>query len=202
MRSELLMIIIAHRVNTIVELVTVPPQYGVEIDIRHDNRTGRLYLNHDPERGDDLEEYLKHFKHLFLIFNVKECGVEDRCITLAAQYGIPKENYFILDAEFPWIYRALNQGVGEVAIRYSEAEAIEQALLHKGHAHWLWIDTNTKLPLDADVVEKIRGYKTCLVSPDRWGRPQDIPAYRAQMEDLRFELDAVMVGQEYIHQWE
>ena len=200
------MLIIEHRVNTIKGLEGVPPEHGVEIDVRHDNRTGGLYLNHDTGTGDDLEEYLKHFHHAFVIFNIKEAGTEKRCIDLAARYGIPKEHYFLLDVEFPYLYRASRkEGVREIAVRYSEAEPIEMTLAQKGFVDWAWIDVNTLLPLDADIVGKLKDFKTCLVSPDRW-RPDaasvEIPAYRARMAELGFSPDAVMVGKEYIHLWE
>lgn len=194
--------IICHRINTIEKLKTIPEKYGVEIDVRHDNRTGRLYLNHDPGEGDDLEEYLKNFKHAFIIFNIKETGTEKRCIELAKKQGISNNKYFLLDVEFPFIYKATREGIKEIAIRYSEDEVIEQALKHKGKADWVWIDTNTVLPIDGVIVEKLNGFKTCLVCPERWGRPQDIHNYVEQMKKLNFKLDAVMTAVQYAEQWE
>lgn len=194
------MIKIIHRINTIEGLGVIDPRYGVEIDVRHDNRSGKLYLNHDPGTGDDLDAYLKHFKHRFIIFNVKEAGIENRCIELAKKYKIPKSKYFLLDVEFPYLYRASRkEGVREIAVRYSEAEPIEMTLAQKGFVDWVWIDTNTKLPLSSITVKKMKGFKTCLVSPDRWGRPQDIESYLARIKKLGFKLDAIMVGKEYIH---
>ena len=67
---------------------------------------------------------------------------------------------------------------------------------------WVWIDTNTKLPLDRETIRDLAGFKTCLVSPDRWGRPQDIADYRTQLDDLGFKLDAVMCAYENIPDWE
>ncbi len=200
-------LIIAHRVNTIEGLKKVPEKYGVEIDVRHDPSTDTLYLNHDPAKKGvgyaDLDEYLENFHHAFVIFNVKEAGIEQRCIDLAAKYGIPKPNYFLLDVEFPYLYRASRkEGVREIAVRYSEAEPIEMALAQKGLVDWVWIDTNIVLPIDADVKQQLAGFKTALVSPDRWGRPNNIPAYRGTIEKLGFPLTAVMVGLEFAHLWE
>jgi hypothetical protein len=211
--------IICHRINTIEQLKTIPTKYGVEIDVRHDNRTGKLYLNHDPGTGDDLEEYMNHFKHAFIIFNIKEAGTEQRCIDLAAKHNVPKANYFLLDVEFPYIYRASGFAkrrqilsndpaldktklVREIAVRYSEAEPIAQTLALKGLVDWIWIDVNTCLPLDRDTIAHFRGMKTCLVCPERWGRPQDIPAFIEQMKELHFQLDAVMTNIKYVDQWE
>lgn len=200
-------LIIAHRVNTIDELEKIPPQYGVEIDVRHDRATNTLYLNHEPGEPNktyaNLSEYLANFHHAFVIFNVKEAGIEQRCIELAAKYGISKSNYFLLDIEFPYLYRASRkENVREIAVRYSEAEPIEMALGQKGLVDWVWIDTNTCLPLDVNVKQKLTGFKICLVSPDRWGRPKDISVYRRKIKELGFPLTAVMTGLEFIHLWE
>ena len=195
------MLIIEHRVNSLAGLIAVPPEHGVEIDVRHDNRTDGLYLNHNPGAGETLEEYLKQFRHAFVILNIKEAGIEQRCIDLAAQYGLRKEQYFLLDVEFPYLYAASRAGVREIAICYSEDEPIEQALRYQGKVDWVWIDTMTRLPLDEEIVRKLRGFKTCLVSPDRWGRPEDIKPYQEKIKELGFRLDAVMVGKAYAHLW-
>lgn len=200
-------IVIAHRINKISALANVPQKYGVEIDVRHDKASNSLYLSHDVgvQEGvyDNLEDYLKHFNHRFVIFDIKEAGIEDRCIALASQFGIPKNNYFLLDVEFPYLYRASRkEGVKEIAVRYSEAEPVEFSLAQKGFVDWVWIDTNTKLPLDMATKEKLAGFKTALASPDRWGRMEDITAYRETLDALDFKLDAVMCGLEYCHLWE
>lgn len=196
------MLIIEHRVNHISELIAVPKAHGVEIDVRHDNRTGQLYLNHDPGAGEILEEYLTGFRHAFIIFNIKETGIEQRCIDLAARFRIEKSRYFLLDVEHPYLYRASRAGVREVAVRYSEDEPIEQALLYKGKVDWVWIDTNTTLPLDRGIIAQLAGFKTCLVSPEPWGRPQDIAVYQTKMKELNFFPDAVMTKKQYISLWE
>jgi len=205
------MLIIEHRVNSIAGLKDVPPEHGVEIDVRYDNRTGRLYLNHNPGVGDDLEEYLKKFKHAFVVVNIKEAGIEKHCVELAAQYGVGPEKYFLLDVEFPFLYaatrgtRADKFKTSAIAVRYSEAEPIEMTLAEKGLVDWVWIDTNTILPIDEKSAPLLMQFKTCLVSPDRW-RPDkaavEIPAYRAQIAKLGFRLDAVMTGKENVHLWE
>lgn len=201
------MTIVAHRINTIEELKTVPTQYGVEIDVRHNPANDSLYLSHDVavlgKTYDTLEEYLKYFKHRFVIFNIKEAGIEARCIALAEQFGIPKTNYFLLDVEFPYLYRASRKESGrEIAVRYSEAEPIELTLAQRGFVNWVWIDTNTKLPIDATVKNQLAGFKTALVSPDRWGRPEDISVYRKALDAMDFKLDVVMCGLSDCAKWE
>lgn len=191
--------IIIHRVNTIDRLKTINPQYGVELDIRADGE--RLILNHEPfKSGEDFEEYLKNYHHALAVWNIKEVGIEQRVIDLAKKYHV--SNYFLLDVEFPYLYRASRAGVRDIAVRYSEDESIDTVLKYKGKVDWVWIDTNTRLPLDAKVVEQLAGFKTCLVCPERWGRPQDISTYIEQLHQINFKLDAVMTAEPFVQQWE
>ena len=79
--------IIIHRVNTLKHLAQVPPEYGVEIDVRAHGK--RIILNHEPyETGVDLEKYLTHFNHAFIIFNIKDSGIENDVIALAKKHNI------------------------------------------------------------------------------------------------------------------
>jgi hypothetical protein len=196
------MIIIAHRVNKIKDLQSLPTKYGVEIDVRCMEKN--LILNHEPhETGDLLEEYLKHYKHAFIIFNIKEAGIEAEVIELAKKYKIPQDKYFLLDVEYPFIYKATRKmNFKSIAVRYSEAEPIEFTLAHKGMLDWVWIDTNSVLPLDNTIISQLKSFKTALVCPERWGRPQDIKPYIEKMKALKFKPDAVMTAIKYAEQWE
>lgn len=201
------MIIIAHRINTIKELKDIPKEYGVEIDVR--GYGSKMVLTHDPvnESGkyDELEEYLQNYDHSFIVFNMKEAGYEQKVIDLATKYGI--KDYFLLDVEFPYLYAATRKhGIRKIAVRYSEAEPIEAVEDQKdieGYPllDWVWIDTNTKLPLNEQIVYRLKGFKTCLVCPERWGRPQDIENYIKRIKELGFELDAVMTNIKYAQNW-
>lgn len=201
------MLIIRHRINTIRELESVPPRHGVEIDVR--GHRGELYLGHDPicnpSQHDRLEEYLRQYHHAFVVFNVKEAGYEREIEDLAAARQI--ECYFLLDISPPFIFEATrNRGFRKLALRFSEIEPIEavEAHMREGEAlcDWVWIDTFTKLPLNAHVVQQLKPFKTCLVCPERWGRPGDIAAYRRAMARLKFNLDAVMTAALCVDQWE
>ena len=201
------MIIICHRINTIEELKKIPKEYGVEIDIR--GYGSKLVLTHEPinEQGryDELEEYLQNYDHRFIIFNLKEAGYEQRVIDLAEKYGV--KDYFLLDVEFPYLYAATRKlGIRKIAVRYSEAEPIEavEAQINdfqEPMLDWVWIDTNTKLPLNQDIVRRLSKFKTCLVCPERWGRPEDIGPYIQRMKELGFRLDAVMTNIKYVDIW-
>jgi hypothetical protein len=107
-----------------------------------------------------------------------------------------------LDVEFPYIYRASRAGERAIAIRYSEDEPIELVNNYASKVDWVWIDTNTILPLNPVIVRQLKGMKTCLVCPERWGRPNDILAYRQNMKALNFTPTAVMTHKEVVHKWE
>ncbi|MBY0309584.1 hypothetical protein K2Q16_00325 [Patescibacteria group bacterium] len=207
--------IYAHRVNTLEKLAKVPKHFGVEIDIR--GMGDQMFLNHDPLKTGveylSFEYFLKEYVRLGIqggiIFNTKEAGYEARILELAHQHLDPVSLgwSYLLDVEFPYLYRATRkEGVRAMAVRYSEAEPIEavEAQVVDGTPllDWVWIDTNTKMPLDADIVRRLAGFKTCLVCPERWGRPDDIQNYIAHMKVLHFAPTAVMTSLEEAHQWE
>ena len=205
--------IIRHRINTIADLETVDVNQGVELDLR--GYGDKLFMNHDPleaekvEAGEytDFEEYLKHWKHKGpMVLNIKEMGYENKIIALMEKYGV--KDYFFQDAEYPYIYRATRkEGMRKVSIRFSEAEPIEyvQAQIDENGEpllDWVWIDTNTRLPITLQDVATLKKFRTCLVCPERWGRPEDIPKFIQQLKDLNFTLDAVMTAKDYVKQWE
>lgn len=191
--------IIIHRINTIKQLKEIPDKYGVEVDIREHN--GKLILNHEAfGRGDFLEDYLKKYHHKTLICNIKEAGIEQAVLDLMKKYEV--KNYFLLDVEFPYLYKAARNGIRNIAVRYSEDESIETVLKYKGLVNWVWIDTNTKLPLTRKIINQLSGFKTCAVCPERWGRPGDILAYRKKMKHLEFVPTAVMTSLKYAINWE
>ena len=206
-RRTLLQIII-HRINTLDELGKVPSKLGVEVDVR--GHGDKLLLSHDPiisgKSYCELEEYLSCYQHEFIIFNMKEAGYETRVLELARKYKIT--NYFLLDVEFPYLYNATrNLNIRNIAVRYSEAEPIESVTLQRDEngkplCDWVWIDTNTKLPLDPSVISKLKGFKTCLVCPERWGRARDILKYKKMMKSLDFLPSAVMTSLERSSEWQ
>ena len=191
--------IIIHRVNTIKGLKQVQPQFGTEIDIRAWG--SELILNHEPFlSGEKLEDYIDEYQHGTLILNIKEAGIEDEVLRLVRLRPQIK-SYFLLDIEFPYLYRASRQGERSIAIRFSEDESIELAKKYTEKIDWVWIDTNTQLPLDKTSVPILNMFKKCLVCPERWGRPSDIGNYKKIMYSLDFKIDAVMTSNKYIGLW-
>ncbi|MAF25981.1 hypothetical protein CL634_10485 [bacterium] len=158
------MLIINHQINTIEGLQKTPPEFGVEIDIRA--YQDRLVLHHEPfVEGEDLEEFLKHYNHAFIIFNVKCEGIEKEVIRLAEKYGI--ENYFLLDVTPPFMFKLINQGISKLAARFSEFESIETCLNLKGKVEWVFIDNLTHLPVENNAFQRLKEhFKLCIVSPE------------------------------------
>ncbi len=202
--------IIYHRINTIEALIDVPVKYGVEIDLR--GYGSRILMNHDILEDDKISEYtafedfLKNWKHALMVINIKEMGYEKKIIELLKKYNI--ENYFFQDEEFPFIYRATRiEKMRKVSIRFSEAEPIEGVIAQLDEKSnplmdWVWIDTNTRLPITLEDVSILKKFKTCLVCPERWGRPEDIRKYIEKLKELDLKLDAVMTGKDYVKIWE
>lgn len=190
--------IVIHRINKIQELKAIPEKYGCEIDIRASGSS--LILNHNPyESGDLLVDYLDNYKNGLLVLNIKEAGIEQDVLNEVRKRNI--SNFFLLDVEFPYLYRASRQGERAIAVRYSEDESIDVVKKYKEMVDWVWIDTNTKLPLDSESIDELKFMKTCLVCPERWGRISDIIPYQEQMHILNFKCDAVMTSLKLVQNW-
>ena len=191
--------IVAHRINLINELLGVPMKYGCEIDIR--SQDSKLILNHEPYlSGDNLIDYLDNYKHGLLVLNIKEAGIENDVLQLVRERNIP--SFFLLDVEFPYLYRASRLGERAIAVRFSEDEPIELVYNYQKLVDWVWVDTNTKLPIDSNNILVLSSMQTCLVCPERWGRDNDIIPYRQSMKSLGFNPNAVMTNLKYTHLWE
>lgn len=191
--------IIIHRVNSIKELKNTQSEFGTEIDIRAWGSS--LILNHEPFfSGEKLEDYLDEYNNGTLILNIKEAGIEDEVFRLVRQRNQIK-NYFLLDIEFPYLHQASRKGEREIAIRFSEDESIELAKNYVDKIDWVWIDTNTQLPIDETNIHILNRFKKCLVCPDRWGRPLDIVNYKIFMDKLDFKINAVMTDKKCVKFW-
>lgn len=179
-------------------MIDIPEHFGTEIDIR--SYGSSLILHHEPGlTGDRLEDYLDAYKHGTLVLNIKEAGVENDVLNMVKDRGI--SSYFLLDVEMPFVYRASQEGIREVAIRYSEYEPIELAEHFSGVFDWVWIDTVTHLPITPETMSTLAPYRSCLVCPERWGRPEDIGAYITQMKKAHFLPNAVMTAKANVDQW-
>ena len=190
--------IIIHRVNTIEKLKMVPHDFGCEIDVRSNGK--EIILNHDAmQDGCSFENFLNFYNHGPLVVHIKESGIEDFIIKELNKHNI--SNYFLLDCEFPYIYKKVRENFKKLAIRFSEDEPIHQLEKYKNLVDWVWIDTNTVLPINNENAKLLSKLKSCLVCPERWNRPQDIILYKNELLKMKFECNAVMTSLKYANLW-
>lgn len=187
--------IIAHRRNDVAALRNTPTAFGVEVDIR--SRGPDLIIHHDPfVDGEDFTVWLQGYAHGTLILNVKEEGLETRLLALMAEHAI--ERFFFLDQSMPFLIRTARGGERRCAVRVSEYESIETALLLAPMIDWVWVDCFNRFPLDRADADRLAqaGLRLCLVSPELQGRdPATIAELRDHLRALGIAADAVCTKQ-------
>ena len=197
------MIYIHHRINKAEQLEKIPPQNGIELDVRYHNND--LILHHEPFHHHDhpsekLGDLLKQWKYKGpIILNVKTEGIEKACIDLMNTHNI--QNWFFLDLSIPSLVKYAQYAVDKeitgfstanLAIRFSEYEPIEHTLAFAGKAQWIWVDCFTHLPINQELYKKLKdsGYKICLASPELQKHPtSQIEIFKKQIKE--FDIDAV-----------
>lgn len=180
------MIKIIHRVNESQKLISIPINYGVEIDLRDSDHD--IIVTHDPfSKGETLENYLKSFKHNTIILNVKSEGIEEKTLEILKKYNI--ESYFFLDLSFPALIKLAQRGEKKIAFRYSEYEGLETILNLKGMVEWVWVDCFNKFPLDNKTYRILKkDFKLCLVSPELQGHSIDkINIFKELIKEMPFD---------------
>ena len=157
--------IIAHRINSINKLKNLNYNFGVEVDIRANEKD--LIIGHDPFSDYiNFKDWLLFYNHGTLILNVKENGLEEELIK--TMHYFKKDNFFILDQSFPYIVNTIKAGEKRCAVRLSEYESINTVLSLKDKLDWVWIDFFTKFPVDYEIYKtlKTNNFKLCFVSPE------------------------------------
>lgn len=184
--------LIAHRRNTLNELLATPTKYGVEVDIR--SYRDKLVIHHDPFiQGESFDSWITAYQHGTLILNVKEEGLEARLVEMMRSKGI--EDYFFLDQSFPFLIKWSEAGEHRCAVRVSEFESIETAMTLAGKIDWAWVDCFSHFPLSREDARRLKdsGLRLCLVSPELQGRnaKSEIPALAALLKEHGIQADAV-----------
>lgn len=194
------MIFINHRINTIKQLKSVPPENGVELDVRYHNND--LILQHDPFNHQNnfpekFDDFLMEWSHDGpLIINVKTEGIEEKCISMMEHYEIRK--WFFLDISMPYMVRysllAKQKDTmlspDNLAVRFSEYEPIEYALSFSGRARWIWVDCFKELPLNEEIYQKLKefDFKICIVSPELQNQSlENISSFKKIIKDMEIE---------------
>ncbi len=191
---------IAHRINTVQELQSVPTHFGVEVDLR--DRGNQLILQHDPFKdGERFSDFLKYYRHQTLILNIKSEQIEWETLKLLKKFKIKK--YFFLDSSVPMMVRLIKEGERNIAVRFSEYEHIDTVLAFAKKVRWVWVDCFRHLPIDRNIYKTLKkaGFKLCLVSPELQGRVKDIPAYNKFLIKEGIKFDAVCAKLYTVVQW-
>ena len=163
------MLIIEHRKNTISDLIETPINHGVEIDIRSNGN--ELILAHDPFcNGELFSNWLKSYKHAFLILNVKEEGLEEKILYLMHKHAI--NNFFFLDQSFPFLIKTTSKGERRSAVRFSEYESVETVFNVSSKLDWVWLDSFNEFILNSNDIKFFQkmNCNLCIVSPELQGR--------------------------------
>jgi hypothetical protein len=186
------MIVIQHRVNQIDLLQRTPKHLGVEVDVR--SNLEELYLSHDPfVEGASFTEFLDHFDHSFIVLNLKEEGLEGRCVELLLSRGIG--NYFFLDQSMPFLIKRGLAGIKDGACRISEYESLSTVNNLLPFCQWVWVDSFSSESVSFETLTHLRslGLKICLVSPELHGmdRQGEIELLVSLTQGLDFQIDAV-----------
>tara|TARA_Y100001936_G_scaffold253505_1_gene318569 strand:- start:277 stop:855 length:579 start_codon:yes stop_codon:yes gene_type:complete len=185
------MIPIIHRVNKSEDLISLPSDFGIEIDIRSDGQN--LVLGHDPKQyTENLESYIESFKHSFLIANVKESGIENQVIQSLNKKKI--ENFFLLDVEFPYILQNNKKNGNYLSLRYSKYESIESIKPFIGKVKWIWVDTYADFNVDKNIANILKNFKICIVSPSRWNSEYDLKYFVDKFKKFEIKIDAAMIS--------
>jgi len=185
------MILIRHRINSINELLNIPDDHGVEIDLRSLGQ--ELILEHDPFRGGTkFSEWLKHYNHKYLIVNLKEDGLETKALDILNNFGI--RNFFFLDQSFPSLYKLSRIAPEYCSARVSDFEPISPALSLK--PGWLWFDSHSgdwEYLRDVFLAIENQSIKTCLVSPELQRINSDIELVNLKniIREMSINFDAV-----------
>ncbi len=175
-----------HRVNTMEALFAVPPDLGVEFDLRSDGN--RIIVAHDPfTDGPTIDEFFPHLGSRRCIVNVKCEGIEPAVQALAQRYGI--EDYFFLDLSVPAAVRLARSGERRFAVRYSEFEPSEAVLAWRGLATWVWVDCFSRYPTDPTSWAHIAAsFRICLVSPELQGHGNEAgDGMRGSLDGLSYD---------------
>lgn len=194
--------LIAHRRNTLAELLETPDIHGIEVDIRSHGH--RLIIHHEPfHDGEPFDSWIAAYRHGTLILNVKEEGLEERLLHEMKARGL--DDFFFLDQSFPFLLKTAKKGERRCAVRVSEFESLDTALALAKLVDWVWVDCFSRFPLNREGWSRLKdaGFRLCLVSPDLVGRvsESEILSLRTMFAQWGVEPDAVCAKLHMIPVW-
>jgi hypothetical protein len=184
------MLIIKHRVNSVLDLVSTPIEFGVEVDVKEKN--GEIVCGHDPFDNEALfVDWVKSYRHKFVAVNIKQEGIESLVISILEESNI--RDFFLFDLSFPMLIKLSESGETRLALRVSDLEGFEHAQLFVGKVGWIWLDifkNGDFLSKTESIFEK---FKVCAVSPELHARRDKQKNHKILVDLLGFEglFDAV-----------
>lgn len=188
-----MMLVIRHRINEIEQLLSLPSNVPVEVDVHAFGQ--RLVIHHDAMKdGPDLADWLAAAGRRFAILNIKEEGIEEAVLEMAENSNL--EDFFLLDLSFPSLMKMVRRGETRLALRVSEYEHYKAVLKLNDKISWVWLDCFDGFPLDKEGCAELAasGVKICLVSPELHGPPRsekDIMAFQSTLLNNEMIVDAV-----------
>jgi hypothetical protein len=191
------MLKIMHHINTIDKLHDTPVDYGVAIDVYAGGN--RIFVADSPfDPGTALVDWLKAFRHRFLVVCIRVEGIEEQVLGFLAQYGVL--DFFFLDLAVPRMVEQVRSGVRQVAVRVSEYEPVEMAERFAGLVDWVTVDCFNSLPLTTAMYQLLSpNFRVCLISPELRGHPLErIPEFARQVKDM----DIAEVLTEHPRKWQ
>ena len=192
------MILISHRINTIKELKQTNKSYGVEVDLRDEKRG--IYVHHDPfKKGILFKDYLKNYKHKFIICNIKSERIEFEVINILKKFSI--KNYFLLDSSFPMKVICVKNKINKQSIRLSKYESLPKTKFFD-KIKWIWLDTFDGFPKDALLKDlKRKKKKICLVSPELHGIKIKKVKIKKFLKKNHIYIDMVCTKTKFFKNW-
>lgn len=187
------MIPISHRINTIDQINSLDPKYGAELDIHAYG--DRLVVAHDAMcDGPELAEWLEVCGDRFVIFNIKEEGIENNVIDIVEKSSVC--DFFFLDLSFPAMMRLSKTGFKKMALRVSEFESTPDINTLENLFEWVWLDCFNGYPLDDFKTGQLNmsSLKVCIVSPELHGPHRtkgDFEVYKSAVMSRGLKYDAV-----------
>jgi hypothetical protein len=184
------MLLIQHRVNTIQQLMLVPANRGIEVDVHQEGNN--LVTGHDP--GENLamfEEWLNFYRHSLLAVNIKQEGIESKIIKLLSDRKI--SNYFLFDLSFPMLYKTQLSGESRLAVRVSDLEPFQSINYFRERIDWIWLDGFLDLKFLSEAKFSFSGFKICFVSPELH-QARDKEQVNDMLKDFygsKIEVDAI-----------
>ena len=193
------MIFIAHRTNSINKLKKLKKNFGVEVDLRDHNKD--IHIVHDPfKKGIRFSEYLKYYRHRFIICNIKSERIELDVFRILKKFKIKK--FFFLDSSFPMKVICLRRKIYNQSIRYSKFENLPKTNFFN-KVKWIWFDTFDGLPKTQELkkLKKI-GKKICLVCPRLHQKKYSKSLIKKFINLNHDYIDMICTKKEFFKSWE